>query len=88
MRYAQRPGNCQTALYVRNIARAAEFYPRVLGLTTLLEVERLTALQAGDHARLLAARLIRRTCGRGANALSLKSASASRKFATIGVADD
>ena len=46
-------GILETALYVRDVSRAAEFYRRVFGFNTLLEVDRLTALSVADRDVLL-----------------------------------
>jgi catechol 2,3-dioxygenase-like lactoylglutathione lyase family enzyme len=46
-------GILETALYVEDVGRAAAFYRRLLGFSPMLESERLTALDAGDHGVLL-----------------------------------
>ena len=46
-------GLLETALYVDDMARSVGFFRDVLGLTTLLETERLTAFDAGRRGVLL-----------------------------------
>jgi len=46
-------GILETALYVSDIQRAAEFYRRVFGCPTLLESERLIALDVAGRSVLL-----------------------------------
>lgn len=46
-------GLLETALYVRDMASAARFYDQVLGLTRMLDGERLTAFDAGRAGVLL-----------------------------------
>ena len=43
----------ETALYVRDVPRAAAFYREILGLTTLFEDARLAAMDAGSASVLL-----------------------------------
>jgi catechol 2,3-dioxygenase-like lactoylglutathione lyase family enzyme len=43
----------ETALYVDDLARAADFFARVLGLRAMLSTERLVALDAGPGSVLL-----------------------------------
>ena len=50
-------GILETAIYVTDVSRAAEFYRRLFGFRTLLESERLIALDvAGRNVLLLFAR--------------------------------
>ena len=46
-------GLLETALYVDDMARSVAFFRGVLGLTTMLESERLTAFDAGRQGILL-----------------------------------
>jgi catechol 2,3-dioxygenase-like lactoylglutathione lyase family enzyme len=46
-------GILETALYVSDIKRAAEFYRRLFGFPTLLESERLVALDVSGQSVLL-----------------------------------
>jgi len=46
-------GILETALYVENLARAAEFYRTVFGFETLLESEKLIALNVAEKNVLL-----------------------------------
>src|SRR3954468_17164893 len=46
-------GILETALYVSDIKRAAEFYRRIFGFPTLLESERLIALDVAGKSVLL-----------------------------------
>lgn len=46
-------GILETALYVADIKRSAEFYRRVFGFPTLMEVERLIALDVEGKSVLL-----------------------------------
>jgi len=46
-------GILETALYVSDIKRAEEFYRRLFGFTTLLESERLIALDVSGRSVLL-----------------------------------
>jgi catechol 2,3-dioxygenase-like lactoylglutathione lyase family enzyme len=46
-------GILETALYVSDIKRAAEFYRRLFGFPTLLESERLVALDVSGRSVLL-----------------------------------
>lgn len=46
-------GILETALYVSDVKRAAEFYRRLFGLPTLLESERLIALDVAGKSVLL-----------------------------------
>jgi catechol 2,3-dioxygenase-like lactoylglutathione lyase family enzyme len=46
-------GILETALYVRDLAIAADFYRRVFGFPTLLESDRLIALNVADRNVLL-----------------------------------
>jgi catechol 2,3-dioxygenase-like lactoylglutathione lyase family enzyme len=46
-------GIIETALYVSDLPRAAGFYQRVFGLTTLLDSEKLIALAVSDRSVLL-----------------------------------
>ena len=43
----------ETALYVKDPKRAADFYRRVFGFETLMDVERLIALDVGGKSVLL-----------------------------------
>jgi catechol 2,3-dioxygenase-like lactoylglutathione lyase family enzyme len=46
-------GILETALYVNDVPRAAAFYRRLFGFETLLEVDRLIALNVADRSVLL-----------------------------------
>jgi catechol 2,3-dioxygenase-like lactoylglutathione lyase family enzyme len=46
-------GVLETALYVADMARAVGFFRDVLGLTPMLETDRLTAFDAGNRGVLL-----------------------------------
>ena len=46
-------GVLETALYVDDMARAVNFFERVLGLSAMLRTERLTAFDAGRRSVLL-----------------------------------
>ena len=46
-------GILETALYVADVKRAAEFYRRLFGFPTLLESERLVALDVAGRSVLL-----------------------------------
>ncbi len=46
-------GILETALYVDDVSRSAEFYRRLFGFETLLESERLIALNVADRNVLL-----------------------------------
>ena len=49
-------GALEVAIYVENVARAVEFYERVLGLTVLEADTRLTAMAAGRQIVLVCLR--------------------------------
>lgn len=46
-------GVLETALYVDDMSRAVDFFAKVLGLTAMLQTDRLTAFDAGGHSVLL-----------------------------------
>ena len=46
-------GILETALYVKDVPRAADFYRRLFGFETLVEVDRLIALNVADRSVLL-----------------------------------
>jgi catechol 2,3-dioxygenase-like lactoylglutathione lyase family enzyme len=46
-------GIIETALYVSDVAKSAEFYKRLFGFKPMLESDRLVALDAGERSVLL-----------------------------------
>ena len=46
-------GLLETALYVDDMARSVRFFRDVMGLSTMVENDRLTAFDAGNHGVLL-----------------------------------